>query len=305
MPTTSNISHVETISEHHRDRGLVPPKHPLISLINLSDMRKSHSSGDMWWSYGFYAIFIKRGLKSKVRYGHTSYDFDEGVLALLKPHQVFGRSPHPSDQVEGWALFFSSELLEGYPLSEKILSHGFFSYQLNEALHLSQQEEKSLLRLMQQIESEYKARIDSLTQDVIIASLDLLLTYVDRYYKRQFVTRKTPGYDILSKLDTLLESYIEDGEAYTHGLPSIAVMAEKMGVSSNYLNDLVKSLSGKSFGNYIDLAVLQRAKLKLSLSNKSISTIAYELGFQHSQSFNRFFKKHEQKSPGEYRKSLN
>jgi len=176
---------------------------------------------------------------------------------------------------------------------------------VDEALHLSDREEQRLLSLMQQLHEEYSDRIDAFSRDVMISQLDLLLSHVNRFYNRQFFTRSKSNADTQSKLDTFLENYFDSGKAYADGFPSVGLLANYLSISPSYLNDMLTSLTGTSARDYIHRAAVQKAKLSLTLTTKSVSEIGYTLGFQHSQSFNRFFKKHTNLSPGEYRRSLN
>lgn len=304
MSDSSKVKHIATISELHNTLKLTKPLHPLVSLVNLDTLNFNEYEKDQRFSYGFYTVSLKRGINNKINYGHRSYDFDEGVLALIKPHQVMEFSYSPEDNITGWILAFHPDFLSGYPLSEKVSTYGFFSYETNEALHLSEQEEQLLLDLVQQLHDEYSIRIDSFSQEVMVLQIDLLLSFVNRFYHRQFLTRKKHNSDTLSKLDTYLDNYFDGGQAFNKGLPSVALLAEYLSVSPCYLNDLISSLTGSSTRDYIQRSIIEKAKLNLSLTNKSISEIGYKLGFQHSQSFNKFFKKHTSVSPGEYRKSL-
>ncbi len=304
MTEYSNIQHVATISELHRNLELEKPLHPLVSLIRLNDLDFKKYKDLARFSYGFYAISLKHGLYNKIHYGHRIYDFDEGVLALIKPHQVLTMQYHSDDNITGWMLVFHPDFLSGYQLSEKIRTYGFFSYDVHEALHLSDREEQQLLSLMQQLDEEYSNRIDAFSQDVMVSQLDLMLSHINRFYNRQFLTRKKNNVDVLSKLDTFLDEYFDDGRAFSEGLPAVGDLAKHLSVSSSYLNDLISSLAGCHVRDYVQRIVIQKAKLNLSLTEKSISEIGYALGFQHSQSFNKFFKKHTNMSPGEYRKSL-
>ncbi|KZK93623.1 HTH-type transcriptional activator RhaS [Pseudovibrio sp. Ad46] len=304
MTNHTEIQHVATISELHRNLELAKPLHPLVSLIRLDDLDFSKYVELVRFSYGFYTVSLKRGIQNKVHYGHRSYDFDEGVLALVKPHQVMAMQAHPDDDITGWMLAFHPDFLSGYPLSEKIRKYGFFSYEVDEALHLSDREEQLLLTLMQQLYQEYSDRIDAFSQDVMISQLDLLLSHVNRFYNRQFLTRKKSNANILSKLDAFLEDYFDSGRAYSDGFPSVVQLAKYLSVSTSYLNDMLTSLTGSSARDYIQRLVVRKAKLSLSLTVKSVSEIGYALGFQHSQSFSKFFKKHTNLSPSEYRKSV-
>lgn len=305
MTNSAETQHVATISDLHRNLELPKPMHPLVSLIRLDDLDFSDYEDLTRFSYGFYTVSLKRGLRNKLHYGHRSYDFDEGVLALVKPHQVMAMQFHPDDNITGWMLVFHPDFLSGYPLSEKIGRYGFFSYEVDEALHLSDREEQRLLTLMQQLHEEYADRIDAFSQDVMISQLELLLSHVNRFYNRQFLTRRKSNADIQSKLDLFLEDYLDNGKAYADGFPSVGLLANHLSISPGYLNDMLTSLTGTSARDYIQRAAVQKAKLSLSLTTKSVSEIGYTLGFQHSQSFNKFFKKHTNLSPGEYRRSLN
>ncbi|UWQ89572.1 helix-turn-helix transcriptional regulator [Rhodobacteraceae bacterium M382] len=305
MTNHTEIQHVATISELHRNLELAKPLHPLVSLIRLDALDFGDYQDLVRFSYGFYTVSLKRGLRNKVHYGHHSYDFDEGVLALVKPHQVMAMQAHPDDNITGWMLVFHPDFLSGYPLSEKIGKYGFFSYEVDEALHLSDREEQLLLTLMQQLHDEYSDRIDTFSQDVMISQLDLLLSHVNRFYNRQFLTRTKSNADVLSQLDAFLDEYFDGGKAYSEGFPAVSRLAKNLSVSPSYLNDMLTSLTGSSARDYIQRSVVQKAKLSLSLTTKSVSEIGYELGFQHSQSFNKFFKKQTNLSPGEYRKSIN
>lgn len=305
MPGPSKIQHVATISELHRNLELVKPLHPLVSLIKLDDLDFSRYEELTRFSYGFYTISLKRGIQNKLHYGHSSYDFNEGILALIKPHQVMAMQYQPDDEITGWMLVFHADFLSGYSLSEKIGRYGFFSYDVDEALHLSEYEEQQLLMLMQQLHEEYSSRIDTFSQDVMISQLDLLLNHINRYYHRQFLTRKKNSSDVLLALDAFLDGYFDSGKAFSGGVPSVAQLSEQLSISPSYLNDLVFSLADCLTRDYISRIMIQKAKTSLSLTRKSVSEIGYALGFQHSQSFNKFFKKHTSISPGEFRKRLN
>ncbi|MGR3679186.1 MAG: helix-turn-helix domain-containing protein [Paracoccaceae bacterium] len=305
MTNRTEIMHVATISQLHRNLELAKPLHPLVSLIRLGELDFRKYQELVRFSYGFYTVSLKRGLQNKVHYGHSSYDVDEGVLGLGKPHQVMAMQAHPDDDITGWMHVFHPDFLSGYQLSEKVGKYGFFSYDVNEALHLSDREEQRLLTLMQQLHEEYSDRIDAFSQDVMISQLDLLLSHVNRFFNRQFLTRKKGNADILSKLDAFLEDYFGGGHAYSEGFPVVGQLAKYLLVSPSYLNDMLTSLTGSSARDYIQRMTLTKAKLSLSLTTKSVSEIGYELGFQHSQSFNKFFKKHTNLSPGEYRRSMN
>jgi len=302
---TTEVTHVKSISELHGYLGLPKPKHPLISVVNVEDVVFPDIDQDFRYTQGFYFISMKKGVNDKIQYGQESYDFDDGIMALIKPNQIIKLNPVRSKSTSGWMLMFHPDFLAGYPLMEKINQYGFFSYDIHEALHLSEAEEKMLLKLIQNIREEYDHAIDAHSQDVIVAQLELLLSYTNRYYSRQFTTRKKANSTLLGALDKVLNSYFEEGRSLISGFPSVSELVVELNTSKSYLNDLVKSHRGCTTQQYIQMAVVENAKLKLSNTDLTVSEIAYSLGFQYSQSFNKFFKKHTNTTPLVYRSGFN
>ncbi|MEL6675829.1 MAG: helix-turn-helix domain-containing protein [Bacteroidota bacterium] len=299
------IISIKSISQLHEASGFSKPKHPLISIVDLDEIQ--HSSEEdpyLRFSFDFYSISVKKGLQDKIQYGHQYYDFDEGVMALIKPHQVVKMKASSITNVSGWMLLVHPDFLAGYPLAEKIHDYGFFSYDAHEALHLSDSEEQTILQHLQQIKEEYDKLIDAFSQDVMISQLEVLLNYTHRFYSRQFLTRKKVNHSLITQLDKLLNAYFATNQAIEQGFPSPGMLSQELAVSRSYLNDLLKSVSGKTTQQYIQQAVIEEAKIRLLNGNSSISEIAYALGFQHSQSFSRFFKKHTELTPLGYRNGV-
>jgi AraC-like DNA-binding protein len=300
-----NQVRINSISELHRLMGISKPLNPLISLIRFDEIQSSSQQREVNFILNFYGITLKRNVNGKLKYGQNYYDFDEGVLGMTAPQQVISASHEDNYKVSGWWLVFHADFLTATNLAKKIKNYGFFSYDVHEALHLSENEEQMLESIFRNIEHEYKSSIDHFSQDVMVSQLELLLNYVNRFYNRQFITRKKVNHDIVSKLDEMIENYFNSPHPFHSGLPSVQWLSENLKVSSNYLNDMLKSLSGQTTQQYIHEKMVDRAKLILSTTNLSVSEIAFSLGFEHPQSFNKFFKIKTQVTPLQYRASFN
>ncbi len=297
----------KTIGEYHKMAGLPKPEHPLISVINIGELKRPIAEGPISLIFDFYSISLKRMPEMKFKYGQESCDFDEGVLFCMAPGQVFGFEitktiEHPPS---GWMIFVHPDFLWNTPLAKTIRQHEYFNYSVNEALYLSEKEESMLTVLAQQMAQEYHANIDKFSQSVIIAQLELMLTYTERFYQRQFITRKITSHQLLSRLEDLLESYFDSGALAKQGLPSVTYIAETLNVSPGYLGGTLKSLTGMSTQQHLHHKLIELAKEKLSTTNLSVSEIAYELGFEHLQSFSKIFKTKTSLSPLEFRQSFN
>ncbi|MEN0054130.1 MAG: helix-turn-helix transcriptional regulator [Mucilaginibacter sp.] len=303
----SQLIHVKTISEFHRSAGLPPPEHPLISVINLEELKKPLVVGSFTRLFDFYSVSLKKNFHLKMKYGQQEHDFDEGILHFMAPGQVLtihieeGQIHNPS----GWMIFFHPDLLWNTPLAKTIKHYDFFGYAANEALFLSDKEENILNGIAANIAQEYYANIDKFSQSVIIAQLELLLTYADRYYQRQFITRKQSSHEMLNRLEDILNAYFNSGALAKNGLPSVAYVAETLYVSPNYLSTLLKTLTGLSTQQHLHNKLIELAKEKLSTTHLSISEIAYGLGFEHLASFSKLFKSKTNLSPLEFRQSFN
>lgn len=304
---STQIIRTKTISEYYEVMGLPKPEHPLISLVNLDVVERPALVGSMTLQPDFYSISLKRGFSTKFKYGQQTYDFDEGLMFFMSPGQVFtietekGATQRPT----GYILFVHPDFLWGTALAQKIKRYEYFSYAVHEALHLSEKEEAIIMGMMQSVEQEYRSNIDKFSQDVIIAQIELLLTYSERFYQRQFITRKISSHLILERLEGLLSSYFDDEDLSNKGLPGVQQIADALHVSPGYLSSLLKSLTGKSTQQHIHDKLIEKAKEKISTTNLSVTEIAYELGFEHAQSFSKLFKMKTSFSPLEFRQSFN
>jgi AraC family transcriptional activator of pobA len=297
-----------TISEYHRAAGLPKPAHPLISLVHMDDLTRPLVDGPFSLIYDFYSISMKRVKNTKFKYGQQASDFDEGVLFFMSPGQVFGvdlKKGSVTHRPEGWMILIHPDFLWNTPLAKNIKQYEFFNYSVYEALYLSDKEETMLTGIVQNIEQEYHANIDRFSQSVIIAQLELLLTYSERFYQRQFITRKIASHEILTKLEDLLTRYFNSGALAREGLPSVTYIAENLNISPGYLSSLLKSLTGQNTQQHLHNKLIDLAKEKLSTTSLSVSEIAYELGFEHLQSFSKLFKTKTNLSPLEFRHSFN
>ena len=296
---------VNSISELYRLMGLPKPKHPLISLIKLEDASTPIFGSTTSLILDFYTISMKRNMKNKFKYGQHYYDFNEGVLALMSPGQIVSTDNTENEEATGWWLVFHTDFIRNYPLGEMIKEYGFFSYAVNEALHLSEEEEKMMQNLMKSIQQEYQSSIDNYSQDVMVSHLELLLNYSNRFYNRQFITRKAVSSDLLVKLDHLLSDYFNTKKSIELGLPTVHYLSENLAVSSNYLSDMLRSLTGQTTQQHIHNKLIEIAKESLTTTNLSVSEIAYQLGFEQSQSFSKLFKNKTEMTPMEFKKSFN
>ncbi|GAA3962286.1 helix-turn-helix domain-containing protein [Pedobacter ginsengiterrae] len=295
----------KTISDYHKLMGLPKPEHPLISVINLNSIKHLSGNRSVTMVDEFYSIALKRNFNGKMKYGQQQYDFDEGILFFISPGQVFSIEIKEEIKHTGWLLLIHPDFFWNTSLARLVKKYEFFSYSVSEALHLSDKEETMLLGIMQNIEQEYHSNIDKFSQSVIIAQLELLLTYADRFYHRQFLTRKIANHNTLDSLDDLLNAYFESDDLLVKGLPTVQYVADQLNISPNYLSGLLKVLTGQSTQQHIHNKLIDKAKERLSNNNLSISEIAYQLGFEHSQSFNKLFKKKTNLSPTAYRNPFN
>jgi AraC-like DNA-binding protein len=298
---------VKTISEFHHLRELPKPEHPLISVIDMSSVGHSHGKAPESIVFDFYSIAMKRNFNAKLRYGQQAYDFDEGIMFFMAPGQVFGIETDQNAEIKqsGWMLLVHPDFLWNTPLAKKIRQYEFFDYAVNEALFLSDKEEKTIGGIFQNIQHEYRSNIDKFSQNIIISQIDLLLNYSERFYHRQFITRKITNHQVLDRLEELLNAYFNGDEIIKSGLPTVQYVAGKLNISPGYLTGLLKVLTGQSTQQYIHEKLIQRAKEKLSTTGLTVSEIAYELGFEHPQSFSKLFKSKTNLSPLEFRQSFN
>jgi len=293
----------ESLNDFHRVFGLQKPLHPLISFIDIADMK--YNAGELPDSIvlDFYKIAYKTLLCGRAKYGQNYYDFGEGGLVFTAPNQVF---ESPDDNVNaGFILLVHPDFFLSYPLAKKIRQYGFFSYAANEALHLSDQERATIMSVFKIIDEELKSRIDDFSQDVIISQVELLLNYSNRFYKRQFITRKAVNSDLLQKLEEILDDYFDKEQSLKLGIPTVQYLSGQLNISASYLSDMLRSLTGQNAQQHIHHKLIEKGKEKLSTTNLSISEIAYHLGFEHAQSFSNLFRKKTNFSPLEFRQSFN
>ncbi len=293
---------LKTISEYHAHTGLAAPEHPLLSVINFDDMPADRRTSESR-IFEFYSIAIKRGLSGKLKYGQQTYDFNGGVMFFIAPNQVFSIDPKgiPLQKLSGWMLLVHPDFFWNTPMAKRIRQYEFFDYSVYEALFLSEKEEAVINQLMQGIQQEYRSSIDKFSQSIIISQIETLLNYSDRFYQRQFITRKISNHQTLVRLEELLEAHFSDPLQAATGIPSVQSVADALNVSPGYLGSLLKTLTGQSTQQHIHNKLIEKAKEKLSTTALSVSEIAYELGFEHSQSFSKLFKSKTQQSPLEFR----
>jgi len=296
----------DSLSDAHRAFGISKPLHPLISLISGDTDRLEVTRPAGAHVLNFYKISYRPKLSGKLKYGQDYYDFDEGGLLFAAPNQVVGG--HNDEEVREcseYTLLIHPDFLLGYPLAKKIRQYGFFSYSANEALHLSDKEKATIISIFKIIEEELNSRIDDFSQDVIISQIELLLNYANRFYKRQFITRKAVSNDLLQKLEEVLDEYFNSEKSLSHGIPTVQYLSENLNISPSYLSDMLRSLTGQNAQQHIHYKLIEKAKEKLSATSLSVSEVAYELGFEHSQSFSKLFKTKTNLSPLEFRRSFN
>lgn len=298
---------IKTINEFHQLRGLSKPEHPLISVVDYAAIRHDPESDPTSWMLDFYSISLKRNPAAKMRYGQQSYDFDEGVMFFMAPGQVFSVEVTQRAPVKhsGWMLLIHPDFLWNTSLAKGIRKYEYFDYAVHEALFLSEKEESIVNNIIHNIQHEYHSNIDAFSQSIIISQIETLLNYAERFYQRQFITRKKTNHQVLDRLENLLNDYFDNDELLKYGLPTVQYISEALMISPGYLRGLLNTLTGQSTQHYIHEKLIGKAKEKLSTTNLSVSEIAYELGFEHPQSFSKLFKAKTNLSPLEFRQSFN
>lgn len=301
-----NFIHIDNITELHNAFYYKKPKHPLVSVIDLSQIRIREDQLHQKIGTSFYNITLKTKTSQLFRYGREYFDFSEGFLFGVAPNQILEIDETcEKGDIEGWALYFHPDLIRGCGLMGKIQDYGFFSYETKEALHLSDKEKETLNDIVAKIEDEYQSNLDEFSQDVLVSNIELLLNYIKRFYSRQFLTRKHQSTSVVSKFNKLIKSYFNSEKIKENGLPTVHYFADNLNLSDSYLSDLLKKETGKNTQENIHIFVIEKAKTMLVDSNKSVSEIAFELGFEYSQYFSRLFKKKTGQSPKAYRVTLN
>lgn len=295
---------IRSVSEFHRLLSLPEPRHPLVSVINLAE--SIFLEDDVWKGFvtRFYCVALKREAKGKIKYGQQHYDYDKGVLSFTAPNQVQYLDLNNMECGSGYLLIFHPDFLLNHALASTINSYSFFSYAVNEALHLSAEEENDLITILDKINQEC-LHIDKHTQEIILSQIELLLNYSNRFYERQFITRKNNNHQLLAKFEQLVAEYFHNNATAKHGLLTVQYMAERMALSPNYLSDLLRVHTGQNTQQHIHEKLIEKAKEQLSTTTLSVSEIAYTLGFEHAQSFSTLFKKKTNVSPLEFRQAFN
>ena len=298
----NEIVKLDTISQYNTMRGM-PTLHPLITVLDLSKARPMPAKT---FNFGLYAVYLKELECGELKYGRNHYDYQEGTLVFIAPGQVLGVQPKVTKfEAKGWALLFHPDLIKGTSLAKHIQEYSFFSYDVNEALHISEQEREVVLECFRKIEFELRHAIDKHSKKLIVSNIELFLNYCVRYYDRQFITRDHANPGIIEKFESLLRDYFKSDKPQTSGIPTVSHFAEQLHLSANYFGDLVKKETGKTAQEYIHMKLIDVAKEKIFDPDKSVSEVAYELGFKYPQHFTRFFKQNIGQTPNEYRSMLN
>lgn len=298
---------IKTISQYHKILGLSKPEHPLISVINFESIKRVPGNEPISLIFDFYIISLNWFFDARFKYGQQEYDFDAGVMCFMSPNQILGIEFNNEEESKplGWMIVIHPDFLWNTPLAKIIKQYEYFSYSVNEALYISEKEETTIIGIIKNIEQEYHSNIDKFSQDIIIAQLEVLLNYSERFYQRQFITRKISNHKILNELEEILTKYFESEALAKLGLPSVGYIADQLNISPGYLSEMLKILTGQNTQQHIHDKLIEKAKEKLSITTLSVSEIAYELGFVHLQSFSKLFKAKTKLSPLEFRASFN
>jgi AraC-like DNA-binding protein len=304
MKTAESLLKFNSISQLMRRLELPGPQHPLIALIDYKKAKVSLKEAGNKFLLKFYKVTFKSAFNGKVRYGQGHYDFEEGGMAFLGPDQLVTLSADER-AYEGYALYFHPDLIRNHPLSNVIAHYGFFSYGVSEALFLSAKEKKVIAALFEAIATELDNNIDQFSQDVLVSQIELLLNHSNRFYNRQFLTRKAVNHDLIDRMNAFLNDWFDPESTMQRQLPSTEDIADHLKVSQRYLSDMLKSLTGQTSQQHIHDRLIEKAKDMLTTSTLSVAEVAYRLGFEHPQSFNKLFKQKIKQSPMAYRQLFN
>lgn len=292
-----------SLSEFHNFRGLPKPEHPLISLVDYSQVHYPVNDSKLNWIQHFYSIGLKRNVNARFNYGQQHYDFDSGILTFVSPLQFLKVEINQEIQAQpsGWILLIHPDFLWNSELAKHIPQYGFFQYEVNEALFLSDKEEAVIVDILQNIEKEYQSNIDKFSRELILKQIERLLIYAERYYERQFITRKRSTQELVTKFEQLLSAQFDQDQLLSKGVPTVSFLAQQLNLSPNYLGSLLRIYTQQNTQQHIQHKMIEYAKRRLSTTALSVSEIAYELGFEHPQSFSKIFKKNTKHSPVEFR----
>lgn len=296
------IVKLESIAQYNAMRG-AQTLHPLVSVLDLSTVKPMPAKT---FNFGLYAVYLKELKCGELKYGRAHYDYQEGTLVFIAPGQVMGVQPKATTfEAKGWALLFHPDLIKGTTLGKHIQHYSFFSYDVNEALHISEQEKEIVMECFKKIDFELRHGIDKHSKNLIVSNIELFLNYCLRFYDRQFITRDNVNTGVIEKFEALLQDYFSAHKPEGTGIPTVSYFAEQLHLSANYFGDLVKKETGKTAQEYIHAKLIDTAKEKIFDGTKSVSEVAYELGFKYPQHFTRFFKQQVGSTPNEYRGTLN
>ncbi len=299
------IIQLDSISKASHFLGLAKPKHPLVAVFNHKDIQNGHALVGKTFTNSFYLVQFKQCHSGSFGYGRTSYDFEEATLMFIAPNQVLAVNGWlEEEQINGWGLMFHPDLIRKSQLGNNIDQYTFFSYEVTEALHISDEEKNTILSLRDNIVKEYSQNIDRQSQKLIVTSIELFLDYCTRYYTRQFFTRENLNKDIVARFESLLKTYYNSNKQLEKGMPSVRYCGEALNMSPNYFSDLLKKETGRNAQDHIHYFIIEKAKTQLLNSGESVGSIAYDLGFEYPQNFSKLFKNKTGKSPTEFR-SLN
>lgn len=298
----NDILHLKSISDLYRFLNLGYAEHPLIAVVDFSKVIE-HTTDEIRIKTDFYSIIFKNYCRNHIRYGRKTLDFQDGSLVCIAPNHAItiDNDIEIKEEMMGWGLFFHPDLIRGTALGSRMKEYSFFSYEISEALHLSDKEKQLLYDCIMKIQGELMQNFDGYSQVLMVSNIELLLNYCSRYYGRQFITRKSENLDVVSKVEKILKAYFESEEKRNEGMPTVKDLASKVNLSSGYLSDLLKKETGLHAQDHIHYFMIEQAKNILLQTNQSVSEIAYSLGFEYPQYFSRLFKQKTGKTPLEYR----
>jgi len=300
-----NIRRIRSIEEYHEFRGFKRPDHPLLSVVDIGGSNELSPENIV---LDFYSISLKRGLDGIFKYGQQNYNFKEGIMFFLAPNQVFSVGHNQEGtraKPTGWMLLIHPDFFWNTPLARNIHSYGFFDYAVSEALVLLEKEETVVNNIVANIRNEYHSNIDKYSKQIIISQIESLLNYADRFYNRQFLTHEKENHHILERLEALLSAYFNESDLINKGLPKVQFVAQKLNISPDYLSGMLRALTGQNTQQHIHEKLIEKAKEKLTSTDLSVSEVAYQLGFEHLQSFSKLFKQKTGQSPIKFREGFN